>query len=330
MMRFFSLLTLFFFSILKIADAAEHYCNLLWINDNLPRASVSISLDSGSSGIMPLNLQAGGVSTIINRYEQNMSGFVTLDGITRYWIQYPEEWLTTTEGLKYRIISNLETAGVQSAGVKTVVTPVNKNKWVNTYGCMNKGEKYDFGTMNIPGLSIEVERGTAWPGSYSLHLPVKIAYEENKGNFSGNNGSGWHQYADAMRDFKTIDSSNINVVISSRCEIQIKELTVNMGDNITPAEARSGVIKKIDIPVQCNSPANITLSVKGMDIINNVYNRTKCGSGYCEISFENGLGKINSSVNGGRVSIPVIVLYKDNNAQEGMFYGNATLSMNVN
>ena len=53
-----------------------------------------------------------------------MDTFVTLDGIYRYWIQYPEAWQTTPDGLKYRITSELEVSGTQTAGVKTVVTPV--------------------------------------------------------------------------------------------------------------------------------------------------------------------------------------------------------------
>ncbi|MCM4644293.1 nuclease PIN, partial [Escherichia coli] len=75
-----------------------------------------------------------------------MNSFVTLDGIYRYWIQYPEEWQTSSQGLRYRIRSDLDAAGVQSPGVKTVVTPTNTYKWENTYGCRSVGETYDFGS----------------------------------------------------------------------------------------------------------------------------------------------------------------------------------------
>lgn len=41
---------------------------------------------------------------------------VTVDGISRYWIQYPEEWQETSEGLKYRILSDLDIAPIQARG----------------------------------------------------------------------------------------------------------------------------------------------------------------------------------------------------------------------
>lgn len=44
---------------------------------------------------------------------------------------------------------------------------------------------YDFGVASVSGVNIEIDRGTAWPGVYSIQLPVKVAYEENKGNYDG-------------------------------------------------------------------------------------------------------------------------------------------------
>lgn len=98
-----------FFSLLPLSAEAESYCNLLWANNTLPSASVNVSFDGNTSGIFPLNLQAGGLSTVIKRAAKNMDTFVTLDGTYRYWIQYPEAWQTTPDGLKYRITS--ETGG---------------------------------------------------------------------------------------------------------------------------------------------------------------------------------------------------------------------------
>lgn len=81
---------------------------------------------------------------------KNMDTFVTLDGTYRYWIQYPEAWQTTPDGLKYRITSELEVSGTQTAGVKTVVTSVGYHTWENTYGCRDVGE------LMILGLHLSV------------------------------------------------------------------------------------------------------------------------------------------------------------------------------
>lgn len=54
-----------FFSLLPFSAEAESYCNLLWANNSLPSASVNVSFDGNTSGIFPLNLQAGGLSTVI-------------------------------------------------------------------------------------------------------------------------------------------------------------------------------------------------------------------------------------------------------------------------
>lgn len=50
-----------FFSLLPLSAEAESYCNLLWANNTLPSASVNVSFYGNTSGIFPLNLQAGGL-----------------------------------------------------------------------------------------------------------------------------------------------------------------------------------------------------------------------------------------------------------------------------
>ncbi|MCN8705133.1 hypothetical protein MLI45_24745 [Escherichia coli] len=161
----------------------------------------------------------GGLSTVIKRAAKNMDTFVTLDGTYRYWIQYPEAWQTTPDGLKYRITSELEVSGTQTAGVKTVVTPVGYHTWVNTYGCRDVGGTYDFGVASVSGVNIEIDRGTAWPGVYSIQLPVKVAYEENKGNYDGKDGGGWTEFPAAMKSFAPVDSKGISITISSKCNV---------------------------------------------------------------------------------------------------------------
>lgn len=318
-----------FFSLLPFSAEAESYCNLLWANNFLPSASVNVSFDGNTSGIFPLNLQAGGLSTVIKSAIKNMDSFVTLEGTYRYWIQYPEEWQTTSDGLKYRITSELEDSGTQTAGVKTVVTPVSYHKWVNTYGCRDVGGTYNFELASVSGMKIEIDRGTAWPGVYSLQLPVKVAYEENKGNYDGKNGGGWKEFPGAMRFFSPVDSKGISITISSKCNVGEQSLSVNMGDSITPDEAKAGVEKKVNFSLTCNAPAKVSLSLKGSNIVDGVNNKTKCGSGSCSLNFDNGSSSKILEVNQGAYQVPITVRFQDANPVAGGFDGSAVLSVDI-
>ncbi|HAY0237684.1 TPA: nuclease PIN [Escherichia coli] len=322
-------LSLFFLIFISLSAKAGHYCNLLWANNTLPNASVNVSFDGNTSGIFPLNVQAGGLSTVIKRYVENMDGFVTVDGTYRYWIQYPEGWQATPEGLKYRILSDLAPSGVQVPGVKTVVTPAGHHKWVNTFGCFALGGTYDFGTTVLSGIKLEIDRGNAWPGLYSIQLPVKVAYEENKGNYTGQNGGGWTEYSSAMKNFAPVDSKNIHITITSKCDISEQNLSINMGDNITPEEARVGVEKNVNVSLTCNALAKISLSLKGTDIIDGINNKTKCGSGSCTLTFDNGNARKIIDINKGVYQVPIIVRFQNHNAIAGAFYGNAVLSVDI-
>ncbi|ELY3087346.1 nuclease PIN [Klebsiella aerogenes] len=315
---------------ISFASNAKVYCNLLWANNNLPGASLNVTLDGKDSGVFPLALQAGGDSTVIDQYEEDMKyGPVTVSGMYRHWLQYPEGWKTTPEGLKYRIRTNLENATIQTPGLKTVVTPQGSYTWQNTYGCIPLGGHYSFNTTSISGVQIEIDRGTAWPGRYSISLPLKVAYEENKGMYNGEHGGGWPVYAAAIRRFNVVDSKNVQITITSKCDIAAKELSVNLGDSITPAEARSGVLKNVDVMLQCNSPANISLSLKGLQPVDAEVNKTRCGSGSCRLFFDNNHGDKTMSVGRGGTALPISVLFQANNAEVGAFSGNAVLTMNI-
>ncbi|EHR8387269.1 nuclease PIN, partial [Escherichia coli] len=267
--------------------------------------------------------------TVIKRAAKNMDTFVTLDGTYRYWIQYPEAWQTTPDGLKYRITSELEVSGTQTAGVKTVVTPVGYHTWVNTYGCREVGGTYDFGVASVSGVNIEIDRGTAWPGVYSIQLPVKVAYEENKGNYDGKNGSGWTEFPAAMKSFAPVDSKNISITISSKCNVGEQNLSVNMGDSITPDEAKSGVEKKVNFSLTCNAPAKVSLSLKGTDIVDGVNNKTKCGSGSCSLNFDNDSSSKILEVSQGVYQEPITVRFQDANPVAGGFSGSAVLTVDI-
>ncbi|EGM1627946.1 nuclease PIN [Salmonella enterica] len=308
---------------------ATKYCNIFWANDNLPQAFLNVNVDGSSSGIYPLKLQAGGHSTAIRQYEEDMPSFSAVDGIYRYWLQYPDGWQITSQGLKYRIITDLEVAGSQSPGVKTVVTAPQYFTWRNILRCNRVGEKYNFSRAIIDGVKIEIDRGTAWPGIYSLKLPLKVAYEENKGRYSGQSGGGWPEYADAMKSFTPVNADNVTISITSKCELTSRALNINLGRTITPAEAKAGINKTAQVSVICNAPANILFSLKAVNMIDGIINKTKCGSGYCMLLFDNNNSKKKVAIPRGGYQVSFSVLFQDANAEVGDFEGAAVLTMDV-
>ncbi|EHJ4094748.1 nuclease PIN [Escherichia fergusonii] len=318
-----------FYFLFSCSVKAESYCSLLWANDSLPAASLDASLDGNNTGIFPVNLQAGGLSTVILGYKLNMNGFVTLDGIVRYWIQYPEEWQTSPQGLKYRIRSDLDAALVQTSGVKTVVTPAIAHHWENTYGCIDVGGIFTFPSEAINGMKVEIDRKNAWPGVYSLSLPIKVAFEENKGGYTGDDVNGWRGFANAMKNFTPINTDNVTITITSKCNIVDKVLNVNMGDSITPDMAKNGVEKKVNVSLTCNALAKVSLSLKGTDIIDGINNKTRCGSGSCTLNFDDGNYNKVIDVNNSLYTVPISIFFQDNNAIPGNFNGSAVLSIDI-
>ncbi len=94
-------------------------------------------------------------------------------------------------------------------------------------------------------------------GVYTLQLPLKVAYEENKGRYSGQSGGGWPEYAGAIKLFSPVNTNNVTIHITSKCELTSRYLSINIGDRITPDEARGGINKNASLSVVCNAPANI-------------------------------------------------------------------------
>ena len=75
--------------------------------------------------------------------------------------------------------------------------------------------------------------------------------------------------------------------ITSKCELTSRYLSINIGDRITPDEARGGINKNASLSVVCNAPANILFSIRAADMQDGQINKTKCGPGYCTLSFDN-------------------------------------------
>ncbi|WP_157925134.1 nuclease PIN [Escherichia coli] len=302
---------------------AKPICSLLWLNDNNPTAELNINFDDNTSGKYPLVLNVGGPSKAIYSYSENMEDIVDVYGSYRYWIQYDDSWRNVSSAIKYRISSTLEPAQYQTLDAKTVMDKNSYTTW-HTFGCRKINETYTFPTTTLNGLFLEIITTNITPGIYKLPLPVKVAYEENKGLYD----DGWPRFSFLMSAAPTV-SSNVNLYVKPKCELLSENLSVNMGNSITPAQANSGVHKKVNISIKCNHTATVKWSLKGSPIIDGVSNRTTCGTGYCELNFNNNNGEIQTSSPEGISTQEINVLYKDSNAKEGPFSGSAVLSVEV-
>lgn len=330
-----------FFTILTSyhACAASYYCDLLWIANTKPIASASINLDHSASDTVALNITTGSDWTLSKKFSNvgNVNWKIT-SGSIKYWIQVPKGWQTDSSGLKYQI---LNTANLPVPPVAAAFTGNNNVYWVNnqsttwgdgnTYGCMSEGSTYNFGSSSLTGLSIEINRGTAFPGIYKMNIPITVAYEENKNNY-GYNTSVWSSFLQAIQLFPEADTNNVTVTVQSACNLITKHtVNIDMG-NITPTEARSGVTKRDDtsVRINCTSAADISLSFTGMNIVDGINNKTKCGNGSCTLTFDGNTSSKTIHVDyGGSAYIPINVLYQDNSAVAGAFSGSAILSVNI-
>ncbi|MCP8787133.1 nuclease PIN [Escherichia coli] len=319
-------LSILFFIFLPLSAYSKPICALLWLNNRVPDAHLNIDFDSNMSGTYNLTITAGGNSKVVDSYQQEMWGFVTVDGSYRYWIQYKDSWLIDdVSKIAYRVKSNLEVSKDQIPGAKTVLSPITYFTWVNTFGCMSTGDTYEFPYYNLNGIQLELKASWVKPGTYKLDLPIKVAYEENKGFYN----SRYPSYPSKMSAFKPIDSSGIMVRVKPKCSILSNELSINMGDSITPQQASQGVNKKLDVSISCNHTATVKWSLRGSQIKDGVQNRTSCGGGYCELKFNNNTGELQTSSPEGTSKQEINVLYKDSNAKEGPFSGSAVLSVEV-
>ncbi|EFJ7651252.1 hypothetical protein AW759_004752 [Escherichia coli] len=322
-MRFCIILTLIFCN-----SAFADYCSLLWLNRQPPKLSSDIKSDDLNKGInlFPLDLIAGGDSIAIDSRTEGMTDLMDIEGQVRYWIQYKDEWQNAgSSGVRYRIVDKLEPVDNGTMNAKTVLTPIQPVSWKQVSGCPKKGDAYSFPTQHIPGLYLELDIRDAKPQSYMINLPIKLAYEENKG-FSN---KAWPAYPFIMDNNVPVTPSTLYFRIKPQCRIVQPSLTIDLGHDITPDKARAGVNKKTDFWVECNGDALIHMNVRGSKPMNSIPNTTQCGHGICTLTFDNGADYSYITAIKGQVMSSINVNFKDNMPQPGPFEGSAILSIEV-
>lgn len=302
---------------------AKPVCSLLWFNTATQTSFINIELNGHASGVYPLQLSVGGPSTAIYSYSEDMYEYQPVYGSYRYWIQYDEAWQRNSAGISFRVRSSLEPAIYQTIDRRTVMSPIKYHTW-NVFGCPEMNSSYNFEQDVLEGFQVEILAPELLPGDYTLNVPIKVAYEENKGL----DNTGWPKFSFLMSMQKEVNS-NIQLHVKPQCTLLSDSLSVNMGDSITPLEAQVGVQKKIDISINCNYPARVKWNLTGSAVQEGVHNRTTCGTGYCELFFHNGKGEMQTDSPQGLSTQDIYVRYIDADAKEGVFSGSAVLSVEV-
>ncbi|EGM1627834.1 hypothetical protein IRP16_004416 [Salmonella enterica] len=318
---FFYVLSLF----CLLTGRAYAGCNLFWVLDNIPEVK-EINIDAtGEQQYFKksFDIMVGGKYLLKDVKEDDiwLSG-IPIPGNVRYWIQYNDDWVDVPGGLKYRISSSLEIPNAtQVPGYKTVVSPKQNHSWAWEGAlCAKQGSEYLFVAENIAGMSLEVDSSHAYPGIYTISLPIRVAYEENKGGRMI--GDGWMNYPSILSQVPQLRSS-VNVKVNNACTFSDKKLDVSFG-NITDKDVLSGTEKVVKFPMNCTRQIIFKMALEGGDKGKNV---TSCGQGTCTLTFDDGSDSKSAVRSSGYNETNIHVKLKSDKPFTGQFRGSAILKV---
>ncbi|HEK1718822.1 TPA: PixG protein [Proteus mirabilis] len=293
--------------------------------------------DSTASGVIKVTIpQVKGWRVIVSYCSG--SGSQAEEGNYRYWIRLPQTntWQKHSSGLSY-YLSNLSwnVSGSNNHNNEVYVGP-NYFKKQNPSACHSVGTVWGLGSEVLPldrtmSLTVAVSRATAYPGLYNLDIPFAWAYEENKG--SGNNSTGYLQFANAMKPYMN-NYINIPVSITSKCNIKNQVINLSHG-NMTPEESINNVTSPYNYQLTCDYDASVSVSLIGSaPVSGKTENYTKCGNGgSCELKYNDNEYKGNFKLNAGVAkTFSITSTFHPNdirNPVEGSFQGSAILRILV-
>ncbi|HEJ9438694.1 TPA: PixG protein [Proteus mirabilis] len=293
--------------------------------------------DSTASGVIKVTIpQVKGWRVIVSYCSG--SGSQAEEGNYRYWIRLPQTntWQKHSSGLSY-YLSNLSwnVSGSNNHNNEVYVGP-NYFKKQNPSACHSVGTVWGLGSEVLPldrtmSLTVAVSRATAYPGLYNLDIPFAWAYEENKG--SGNNSTGYLQFANAMKPYMN-NYINIPVSITSKCNIKNQVINLSHG-NMTPVESINNVTSPYNYQLTCDYDASVSVSLIGSaPVSGKTENYTKCGNGgSCELKYNDNEYKGNFKLNAGVAkTFSITSTFHPNdirNPVEGSFQGSAILRILV-
>lgn len=176
-------------------------------------------------------------------------------------------------------------------------------------------------------LRVTIEKGSAFSGHYQISVPIKIGSEEwYKGEKICSGGSGIEPALAKMK----AEYPLVNVNVFASCEV-VGNKTVSIAHGaITSAQARDGHLAKSQLIVNCSSPTNVKISIKGNELISGADNNvTRCGdTGKCTLTVD-GKKDYSGVVNGSKI-FDITSQYRSmnaNNINSGAFTGSAIATL---
>lgn len=340
-MKMKKLIFLFFVSGRLLAYEPCRDMQILWQLNANDMAIPEVTISSGNSasyfdidlpGLAP---RASGVASWVQRYNVPEGNNKIPSGkgekVQTTWIAMPLESqdISLGDGLRGRIsiISGKYDKRGSYNGFQTFSGVYRKYGWHDMYFPSNVVPGYKFPQIEnnfLPTkLRVVIERGSAFAGRYNIQLPVKIGSEEwYKGEKACSKGTRVEPAVTNMAN--RFASVNVNVLAS--CEIiGNNTISINHG-SITSAQARDGHSASARLTINCSSPTDVKIYVKGDGLVSGEGgNVTKCGdNGMCTLTI-NGKTSHSGMINGSQ-TFNINSLYKAINANKidvGSFSGSA-------
>lgn len=329
------LFTLFYI----VPSWADNFQNFLWIPQSgmIPVTPPVINVyDDGNAQAsidIPIFSQWRNASSVCMGSWQGET-----DGLYTYWFQISNQWERHASGLRYRIVPQNENGWGPINGQEIHELPnystktQQRDRRQSMSRCWQTGEIASFVPFYKPpaiSAHVDIDRGTAIPGSYQLQLPYWLAYEENSGR--GSFGADFPNYPAKLLREQPDFYIQQSVEVHSKCSFDTTSITLDHG-TMTPAEARGHITRPYNLQINCVSPVSLHVSLRGnTPIAGKTANFTQCGeAGSCELRFnQTDFDKIFSVNNSTTLSIDSTFHPKSGPAVAGAFSGSAVLSILV-
>lgn len=317
---------------------------ILWQLDDTNKPIAPVTIKQGYSedyfdvvlpGLVPTS---PGSAAWVQRYNVPNDSTKYPSGVGRKnlvtWIAIPSgaDRISLGDGLKGRIeilSAEYTPRGVYN-GFQTYSGKYIYNSWQGEFpNTVVVGSRYPLieNSFNDTTLRVYIERGSAFAGSYNVIIPVKIGSEEwYQGEKVCSGGAGVEVAVSQMAN----RFAQVPVNVVANCSlIDNSSISINHG-SISSAQARNGHASNASFKINCSSPSNVILTVKGTDPVSGQSNNvTKCGdNGQCTLTVEDKTS-YSGSVEGTQ-NFRISSVYKTIDATKistGSFSGNAILTV---
>ena len=288
----FLFLFLFFISN-EVLYAGNNYQNYLWVpaTPSFTSSATKVTIDDSAVSEVSITFPQVDTWTALSATCRGQwDGLIR--GNYRYWLQYKTGWQKGSHSLIYKFsdINDWEKAGSAPVpGINTVVS-VNNFREQSMTVCWQPGTLVGF-TPDIPipvfHVDIELQRSTAIPGEYTLHVPYWWGFEENKG-IGSDDDVAWRGFGALMQN-GTPSYIDIPVVVESKCHFDTSPINLSHG-SLVGRTADGNQTTPYNLNVSCLSGTSVSVKLIGSKKVSGkTDNYTLCGSGgMCELTFDNG------------------------------------------